>query len=103
MTDPDPIELYRAHLRTLRPLRGRVDALKARLPDPRARHDLIEGYLERTFDLAVELAPLDAAVLDAVQEANVALMGWVEQGAPGDPDVELPAAIVRRFAIAFGG
>ena len=97
-TEPDPLELYLRHARGLAfKHEGDPGSLRTQLPDAGAAKALAEGYLLTVAMLAIEAAPADVLPLDAIERANLALLEWIRSGAPGDPYVELPAAILAAL------
>jgi DNA-directed RNA polymerase sigma subunit (sigma70/sigma32) len=63
--------------------------------DKTARRALIQSHLELAADLATRLAPRGMDQLEAIQEANLALMRCVEAGL--EPAISLGSAIRSRF------
>lgn len=77
--------------------RGEELLSSARAGDEASRKLLLEGYLDLTSSLAMALRPDGLTELEAVQEANLALLDVIDSEAPDIPGA-LPAEITRRFA-----
>ena len=72
---------------------------QARSGDDRARKRLIESYLNETANLALDACPPSLDRLDAIQEANVALVRLIETTEEDDLAAALPEAVrsaIRR-------
>src|SRR5260370_2406488 len=73
---------------------------RARDGDQEALHRVVKHHLLPTALLALELAPLSAPPLDAIQEANLVLLRLVERGLSGN---ELRSALADRLPGLFPG
>jgi histidinol-phosphatase len=69
---------------------------RARAGDRAARKAVAESYLELAAMLALKHRPPGMREIDAIQEANVALMRLID-GSGERPAVELPEAVRRRM------
>src|SRR6202035_4382290 len=90
--DDENLATYLRDVRNLKWLQGNEvhDVLTAsREGDETARRRAVEGHLELTALLALQLAPEWLPPLDAIQEANVVLTRLID-----DPSVSHPARVL---------
>jgi DNA-directed RNA polymerase sigma subunit (sigma70/sigma32) len=69
----------------------------ARTGEVKAKHTLVQAYLFRTAEIALRLAPEGMSKLNAIQEANIALVQLVARAPEPSIAYHLESAIKKHF------